>query len=385
MAHSSLFGRRIHIAGSVDKDASPDDVLTAREFVSALVPELIRRGANFVVPVDAEPLRQPQGDQICFDWLIWSCLNDHLLKRPRTATGSLAIAVQHHKSEDQVPEKFQPLWDSLRRSSHVVIENAANWNMAVKRLEASARHGDILITLGGAEGVLHLANLYHDAGKPVVPLGFPLSAEKSGSRRLFSHGLSGNRDKQLFHMEGSADSHGWLNRISYLKRHSTADRVADLLELLEALERPRAFVVRLLNPDLKENKAVDNFFGSIVKPVVEGEMGYRLVVVDGQQPLDKARMDDEIFTKLHRSSVVLVDLTASRPNCFLELGYALGRGLPTLVMAKDGTALPFDIKSISSHFWKSTGLVEDRKRAFREHWAAVRDRPTLVSTELLIA
>ena len=45
------------------------------------------------------------------------------------------------------------------------IENAAHWNMNSKRMEAQARSGDILVTLGGTEGVLYLANLYHDAGR----------------------------------------------------------------------------------------------------------------------------------------------------------------------------------------------------------------------------
>jgi hypothetical protein len=37
-------------------------------------------------------------------------------------------------------------------------------------MEAQACYGDILIALGGGEGegVLFLANLYHDAGKPVI-------------------------------------------------------------------------------------------------------------------------------------------------------------------------------------------------------------------------
>ncbi len=39
-------------------------------------------------------------------------------------------------------------------SDLVQIENAAHWNMNSKRMEAQARWGDILIALGGAEGVL---------------------------------------------------------------------------------------------------------------------------------------------------------------------------------------------------------------------------------------
>ena len=81
MARSPLLGRRIHIAGSSVVDlavASTADVNRARELVAALVKELVRRGANFVVPVDAEPMRKSDGFPVCFDWLIWRTLRESL-------------------------------------------------------------------------------------------------------------------------------------------------------------------------------------------------------------------------------------------------------------------------------------------------------------------
>lgn len=112
---------------------------------------------------------------------------------------------------------------------------------------------------------------------------------------------------------------------------------------------------RLLNPTHADYNDVQEFFDTVVQPVMEGELGYKLTVVDGNQAYDHARIDQEIFTKLHRSRVVLADITGLRPNCFLELGYALGRGLPTMVLAKAGTEHPFDIYSLSGHHWKTTG------------------------------
>ncbi|HQR88710.1 MAG TPA: hypothetical protein PLH31_05465, partial [Caulobacter sp.] len=184
MARSPLHGRRIHIAGSIVEDvavATGEDVKLAREFVVELVKALVRRGANFVVPVDAEPKRKADGLPICFDWLIWQTLRDNLIHRPAGVPGPMAIAVQHHKSEDQIPAEFVDLWDDLRGNLALVqIENAAHWNMASKRMEAQARSGDILVALGGTEGVLFLANLYHDGGKPIVPLNLPLCPESTG-------------------------------------------------------------------------------------------------------------------------------------------------------------------------------------------------------------
>ena len=56
MSRSPVYGRRIHIAGSISTDpaiASAAEVVDAQKFVSGLVRALMRKGANFVVPVDA--------------------------------------------------------------------------------------------------------------------------------------------------------------------------------------------------------------------------------------------------------------------------------------------------------------------------------------------
>ncbi len=386
MARSVLFGRRIHISGSVSADpaiASPTDVAAARELVAGLVRALMRAGANFVVPVDAEP-RRADGAEICFDWLIWSTIRESMALRPAGVPGPLAVGVQHHKTEDQIPAEHVALWDELRASPLVTIENAAHWNMASKRMEAQARYGDILITLGGTEGVLYLANLYHAAGKPVVPLNLPITPETEGSRKLYAFGMTSGNSRQLFRITDGGDAHGWINRIRFPARQAVPDRISVLAELLESLERPTAFAVRLLADDHEEFAAVQDFFDTVVQPVLEGELGYRLVVIDGRQAYEKARIDEEIFAKLHCASVVVADLTGSRPNCFLELGYALGRCLPTIVTARWGSNTPFDLTTLAGLRWKAEGTATERRRLFRAHWDAVRDRPPLVKVEGLI-
>lgn len=387
MPRSALFGRRIHIGGSIPLEiahAPTDEVRAARAFVAELTRQLLKRGATFVVPVDAEKRRDVDGEPICFDWLVWQTIKDNMHLRPADAPAPVAVAVQHHKTEAQIPQEFQALWDELRLSDHVKIENAAHWNMNSKRMEAQARWGDILVALGGSEGVLYLANLYHDAGKPVVPLNFPICAAGTGARRIFEYGLTSSYTHRLFRTAEGLDPHGWLNRINFTPRNSTSERAAAAVALLEALERPTAFAVRLLNPKHPDFTEVDDYFASVVQPVIEGELGYKLVVVDGKQPYEFPRIDQEIFEKLHRGALIVADLTGSRPNCFLELGYALGRAIPTMVLAREDTQHPFDITTLAGHHWVSTLAVEEKRRQLREHWIAVRRRPPIVSAEPLI-
>jgi hypothetical protein len=386
MSKSPLLGRRIHIAGSIIEDstiAKSEDVIQAREFIELLVKELLSKGANFVLPVDAEKTREVDGLPICFDWLIWKTINENLHSRPSGGLNPLVVAVQHHKNEEQIPKQFIELWDKLRVSDLVKIENAAHWNMNSKRMEVQARHGDILLTLGGGEGVLFLANLYHDAGKPVIPLNFKLGEKQTGSLKLFDYGLINTHTQRLFQTEGTKP-HEWINRINFTTRNNNSDRVKTIINLLEVLERPKAFAVRLLDPKHEDFDDVQNFFDTVVQPIVEIEMGYKLLIIDGKQTYEQPSIDREIFTKLHRSSLVIADITGLRPNCFIELGYALGRGLPTMLLGKEGTKHPFDIAPFAAHHWKTTGNADDRRRAFQEHYQAIQNRPPLVPVEPLI-
>lgn len=386
MARSSLFGRRIHIAGSISSDpteAPAVEVERAREFVAAMVPRLVERGATFVVPVDDEKPRPVDQLPICFDWLVWQRLHESVALRPSGAPNPLAVAVQHHKTEAQVPAEYVTLWDGLRGTDLVQIENVSHWNMASKRLEAQAGWGDILLALGGSEGTLFLANLYHDAGKPVVPLNNAISPAASGARRLFALGLSRTDSGRLFRSPRAATD-AWVNRINFPERIATNQRVEAVINLLEALEPRQAFVVRLLNAKHPSYGRVEAFFANVVQPIVEDTLGYKMAVVDGRQPLEYPRMDQEIFAKLHRSSVVLCDLTGQRPNCFLELGYALGRGLPTMVMAMEGEQLPFDLGTFAGFFWNPDDPAEAQRRKFMDHWNAIQTRPPLVPSAPLI-
>ena len=386
MPRSALYGRRFHITGSIVEDANiatVAEVTRAREFVKALVLDLLAKGATFVIPVNAEKNRA-DGQPICFDWLVWDTIHGNLARRPADAPGPLVIAVKHHKNEGQIPTEYRSVWDAMRVSPLVQIESAAHWNMASKRMEVQAQHGDVLIAVGGGEGVLFLANLYHDAGKPVIPLNFGLGPATTGASRLFDFGMSGSNAQRLFQTEGAATPQSWLNRIEMYEGKTASDGVRDVLGLLEDLVPPKAFVVRLLNPAHPDYNDVQSFFDVVVQPVIEGELGYKLTVIDGNQPYEHARIDEEIFKKLHRSSVVLANITGVRPNCFIELGYALGRGLPTMLLSKDGTESPFDIYSLSGHRWKTTGTAEERRQEFRRHWNAIKNRPPLVAPDPLI-
>ena len=392
MKARSLRGLRVHIAGSVDKDCSRIStarVRYARQVIRNLVERLVEKGANFVIPVDVERWRD-DAEPVCFDWLVLRTIYENLHKRDLAAPGPVVVAVKHHKTDDQVPNElpaeYRRIWERMK--PHIEYDASAGlWNMGSKRLEVQSRSGDVLIAVGGRDGVYHLANLYYDAGKPIIPLNIKVTADTTGAQKLYEqYGISRGRAARLFRTTEFRRPYEWMSRIHFDGKdaHRSPE---DAVCLMEHLEPPTAFVVRLLNDMCESYKDVEWFFERVVEPVVEDEFKHMLVVVDGSQPADYPRMDVEIFEKLHRSSVVLADITGQRPNCMVELGYALGRGLPTVITARVGEKLPFDIQTMRVGFWKvesSANSIREQKRSFREHWTMNIRRPPLVTREGLI-
>jgi len=51
-----------------------------------------------------------------------------------------------------------------------------------------------------------------------------------------------------------------------------------------------------------------------------------------------------IKSRIEAASLVVADLTGSNPNVYLEVGYAWGKDRPTLLLAKKGDDLKFDVR-----------------------------------------
>jgi hypothetical protein len=110
------------------------------------------------------------------------------------------------------------------------------------------------------------------------------------------------------------------------------------------------------------------------------EAGYGRIEI-GTDSARQGFLNVEIFERLHFSSMAVVDLTALRPNCLVELGYALGRGANVILTARDGTRLPFDTAAIPCHFWRDSDEVSIQD--FRKFWETHVNRGPLVKPPVL--
>lgn len=51
-----------------------------------------------------------------------------------------------------------------------------------------------------------------------------------------------------------------------------------------------------------------------------------------------------VRTRISSANLVIADLTSANPNVYLEVGYAWGKGVPTVLLAKGAEGLKFDVR-----------------------------------------
>jgi hypothetical protein len=368
-----LRGRRIHIAGSAALASTPEIVRYAGDLVRGLVLELGTGGGAFVIMVGREPAQdeaEPPERPIVFDWAVLETMVqlDQQGSLDRSAFPSV-IAVVTTKTEKQIPNWRRELWlNSLERGLLQLAYIEPDWTSAAIRRNRAAHVGDLLICVSGGEGVHHLAREYAELGKPVVPLdldaGGSTEVGPSSSAALHKRALA---DPRTYFNSGEADGGAALltrTKTDGVKVSvgSVARAVADLIR---SLAQPSAFLVRMLDTEDPQLTAVDRFFEEVVVPVLR-ELGYDPIVM-GEGRTDSMWMNVDIFERLSRCQMTVVDITGLRNNCFMELGYAYGRGLRVLLTGEAATRAPFDATMIERHVWSAEFTAAVEIKQFRDY------------------
>ncbi len=381
----NLNGRRIHIVGSADPESDPVKLQYAHSLLSKLTFALAKEGATFVIPIASEPLLKDRtdGPSIIFDWTIVETIHRALNEEGVSPTGSngrLIATLVTSKTDGQIPSTRREIYDDLRDREAIYMDFLPpGWTAGALRRQRLAQLGDILIGVSGGQGVEQLAIEYSTKGKPVIPLDLAMGASQrdgsGGAARLFDRALATPAD--FFGVVEGGSPAELLERTRTRNGETDADKVVQsIMNLLHKLLPPRVFYVRLLNDDLPEYPSVESFFRNTVDPFVK-QLGYEpLQMGVGQNTF--AWMNQAIFDSLHHSSVALVDLTGVRPNCFMELGYALGNRQKVIVTARNDTRLPFDAFAFETFLWNESEEDTNRFERLRTHWERNINMPTLV-------
>ncbi|QSQ27222.1 hypothetical protein JY651_20925 [Pyxidicoccus parkwayensis] len=123
-----------------------------------------------------------------------------------------------------------------------------------------------------------------------------------------------------------------------------------------SMAKPHAFVAMPFAPELE-----DTYHYGIQGPVKAAGLLCERV--------DQAVFDGPIIQRIREridtAKVVIADLSMANPNVYLEVGYAWGKGRPTILMVRDVRELRFDVASYRCIVYRS-----------------IRDLETLLSREL---
>ena len=382
-----LLGRRVHSAGSANPQTNSQLIHYAHELVARVARGILQAGGGLVVGAGKEPPAEgvhSDAPSLVFDWTALETAADCLREGSYTwpaESGPPVVIVTSEKAESAIPQERRSLWDYLLSSQAVqLVSIQAGARSGAMIRERQVRFGDVLRILGGGTGVEHLADMYMAQRRPVLPMDLPLGASRAdgtgGSERLYREARSNSH--QFVRLPAPISETASTRLVSLATRNGTVDVVqiaGNVIALMLTLAPPKAFYVRLLNPNHEAFAQVEAFFRHVVDPVVTAAGLERIEM--GTDRTEYAFINVGIFDTLHFASVAVVDVTGSRPNCFIELGYAL-RGQRVIVTAEEGTQLPFDQNAIPCHFWKKNLHNQKRQELLAEFWCENIDRPLLV-------
>ncbi|XHH09565.1 MAG: hypothetical protein ACFCUE_02750 [Candidatus Bathyarchaeia archaeon] len=378
MAQKWIVGKRIQIAGSGTDKSDVSKLSYAHSLVRKIVTEFLENGGGFVVTIGEEPFIKTGELAKTFDWTILEMVNCHKKSRKwPSAQGAPVIAVGFENYEERIPTNRKALWNKLIADGKVelqIIPSEVTFGGIMRQTQS--KFGDLLLTIGGSIGVYHLAQVYQASKKTIIPLNLSLNnSETSASEALSKHVIKDCKD--FFEYQPVNEALTAYSRLSIKNENKEIEQFVDILtSFINHLPPPTAFYVRLLNKKLPEFNVVEGYFRNVVDPVIT-KLGYRRFEMETDYS-DEPFMNIELFTKLHFSSLVIADLSGIRPNCFLEMGYALGLGKKVIMTAVEGTKLPWDTETIHCHFWSSDMTDEDRRNALRQFLEKNMNKEALV-------
>ncbi len=134
-------------------------------------------------------------------------------------------------------------------------------------------------------------------------------------------------------------------------------------ELRVRSERPRAFVA------MPFEEPFDTIYREVILP--EGER-HGLDVVRLDEIAGPGIIFEDIKREISECKVVIAEITAPNQNVFYELGYAHALNKPTILLARRGRELPFDIRSYRVIFYDdSIGGKPEVERNLTKHLRSV--------------
>lgn len=113
-------------------------------------------------------------------------------------------------------------------------------------------------------------------------------------------------------------------------------------------QRTCFFITPIGDADSKERLQSDKLIENALKYCCEP---FDLELIRADHLRGTSDINSDVIELLHSAEICIVDLTGLNANVMFELGIRMETGLPVIIIAKNGTKLPFDIHSIRTIFF----------------------------------
>lgn len=133
------------------------------------------------------------------------------------------------------------------------------------------------------------------------------------------------------------------------------------------MSKERCFIITPIgNKNDEIRRHIDGIINAVIKPVIEEK--YEVVV--SHEISEIGSINKQIIREIYDDKLVIANLTTINPNVMYELAFRHSVGKPVIVIAEEGTVLPFDISVERTIFYKNDALgtleLQEKLRDFIE-------------------
>lgn len=203
---------------------------------------------------------------------------------------------------------------------------------------------DAVVIVGGGPGTLRGAHLCALDKKPLLPV----TAFGGASEEVFSSELK--KFEKNYGGRVDRDQYTVLDEQFPKDLDALANSVLDLSSRLATGNS--VFVI------MAYRKELDDTFGTIQRVVKD--YGYDCERMD--RVADTDRIFPRMIENIRKAALVIAEISIPSVNVFYELGFAEALGKGPIVIARQGSDLPFDINDLPTTFYEDQTRLEEKLR-----------------------
>jgi hypothetical protein len=239
---------------------------------------------------------------------------------------------------------LSPGVEPAHRFGHIRNLNVTSWDPGQPDwgIPEPLKECDALVVVGGGPATHRVTHLSRFAGKVILPI----TAFGGAAKEAFKTELE--RFDSVYEGRVSRDDYTILDSAMPEDFEALATSVIALASRLVAGNK--VFVVMTFR-----DESVDTY-----SAIERACRAYALEPDRTDQSATTERIFKRIVEGIERAAFVIADVSFESLNVYYEMGYAEALGKDMIVIAREGTDLPFDTKDIPTHFFSSyTGLEKD--------------------------